>query len=144
MDYRQLAIDELRRIADLRIARTICADRLRELSDRMTTIPGTSNPDRVPGGGHSTEDRLLGLIAAKSDEERRLRDIRRSLARFDHAWQALDEQEQMVLDAFYISKHRNAADWVAACAPCDRATAYRWRDKALIHFTRAFYGAVAT
>lgn len=142
MDYRPLAIDELSRVADLRVAKTVCIDRLRELTDRMTSLPGTSNPEPVHGGSHSTEDHLLGLIAAKSDEERRLREIRRSLGRFNLAWNSLNDQEQKVLDAFYITRYRNAAEYIAASSPCDRATAFRWRDKALIRFTRSFFGTV--
>jgi len=143
MDYRKLAIDELRNIEQLRAAEKVCRDRLLELNESLKSLK-TSTPqsDPVKGGGNKVEERWLNLIAAKMDEERRLKSIQRRLRRFNTAWAVLSERDQAVLTEFYIMGGSGCAERIAAKECCDRVTAYRWKDDALIRFARAFYGEV--
>ena len=146
MDYRKIAIDELRHINEIRTAEAVCRDRLIELNDRLRSlkIPAPQT-DPVQGGGSRTEDRWLNIIAAKCDEEKRLRNVRRRLKRFDTAWAALDERDRSVLKTWYIDPGRfDRADCVVQKLRCARSTAYEWRDEALINFSRAYFGAVVT
>lgn len=145
MDYRKLAVDELRKISALRTAEVVCRDRLSELNDRLHTLKIPS-PQAAPvqGGGNRTEEQWLNVIASKSDEERRLRSLRRRLKRFDLAWNKLTDRDKAVLDVWYITGGRNAAEAVANREHCDRSTAFRWRDEAIISFARTFYGEVVT
>jgi hypothetical protein len=96
----------------------------------------------VQGGGNRTEEQWLNIIASKSDEERRLKYLRRRLKRFDVAWERLNDRDKAVLNEWYIVGSRNAAETIAFREHCDRSTAFRWRDEAIIAFARAFYGAV--
>ena len=146
MDYRKLAIDELHRLGTLRTAETICRDRLHEMDSRMRSAKGVklSAEPVIGSGANHTEEQWLNIIAAKTDEERRLRGVLRCLKRFDIAWSALDVQAQKVLTEFFIVGGFNCADRFASKEHCDRATAYRWRDEALISFSRAYFGAVVT
>ena len=144
MDYRKLAIDELRNIEQLRAAEKVCRDRLLELNESLKSLK-TSTPqsDPVRGGGSQTEERWLNLIAAKMDKERRLKSIQRRLRRFNTAWATLPERDKMVLQIWYIdSGNYDRAECVVNREHCGRATAFRWRDEALINFARAFFGAV--
>lgn len=143
MDYRKLAIDELRNIEQLRAAEKVCRDRLLELNESLKSLK-TSTPqsDPVKGGGNKVEERWLNLIASKTDEERRLKSIQRRLRRFNTAWGVLSERDQTVLMEFYIVGGKASAERVATKEYCDRATAYRWRDEALIRFARAYFGEV--
>jgi len=143
MDYRRYAIDELRSVGELRAAEKVCLDRLVELDERLQALKVPSpQADPVSGGGSRTEERWLNLIAAKADEERRLREIRRRLRRFDTAWAAIGERDRRVLEEWYIVGGRSCAERVAAREYCDERTARRWRDDALVRFARAYYGAV--
>lgn len=146
MDYRKLAIDEIRRISELRAAEKICRDRLAELKDRLMTVKNIMSDKVVVTGSHkSVEDRWLDIIAAQSDEEKRLRNVRRRLRRFNTAWSTLSERDRRVLSLFYIEKPRNYLDQCAAVIGCSaRSRVYEVRDEALINFTRAFYGEVVT
>jgi hypothetical protein len=145
MDYRIRAIDILGRVDAQRSAKTNCIEQIRELDAKMAALPGLSSPDALPGGGgNHTEDRWLSLIAAKTDAEERLRGALRALKQFERAWELLDERDHDVLTEFYISGRRGAPDRLALKLHCDRSTTYRWRDDALIRFTRAFYGIVVT
>lgn len=84
----------------------------------------------------------LNLIASKMDEERRLESILRRLRRFNTAWAVLSDRDKAVLTEFYITGGKATAERIATKEYCDRATAYRWRDEALIRFSRAFFGEV--
>lgn len=143
MDYRRLAIDELRHVNELRTAERICRDRLAELADELRSlkIPAPQT-DPVQGGGSKTEERWLNLISAQIDEERRLKNVRRRLKRFNTAWAILSERDKAVLNEWYIVGGNSCAERVATREHCDRATAFRWRDEAIISFARAFFGAV--
>jgi len=146
MDYRKYAIDELRHVNELRAAERICRDRLAELQAELTRLKVPSlQTDPVSGGGNKVEERWLGIIAAKADEERRLKSIRRRLRRFDTAWETLSERDRAVLATWYIDLGRfDRADSIVREHGCARSTAIVWRDTALLNFTRAFFGAVVT
>lgn len=145
MDYRKYAMDELRRVNGLRAAERVCRDRLAELSEELRSfrIPAPQ-ADPVQGGGSKTEERWLNIIASRQDEERRLKNIRRRLRQFNTAWNTLTERDKMVLAEWYINNGKNCAENIAAKEHCDRATAYRWRDEAILYFARAYYGDVVT
>jgi len=145
MDYRKLAADELRRVEGLRAASQICRDRLREMDSALTSLPALNRTDPVQGsGGNHTEEYWLSLIAAKTEEEDRLRTVVRALRRFERAWETLDEDGREVLREFYVSCRKGAADRISDRMHCDARTAHRWKDDALVAFTRAFYGVVVT
>ena len=116
------------------------------MDSRMRSPKGVKlSADPVTGSGtNHTEEQWLNIIASKADEERRLRNVLRCLKRFDIAWCVLDAQAQKVLTEFFIVGGRGCAERLAGKEFCDIRTAYRWRDEALIEFTRAYFGAVVT
>jgi len=144
VDYRKFAMDELRHIEELRAAERICRDRLLELRESLHSIKSPAlETEPVKGGGNKTEERWLNIIAAQMDEEKRLRNVRRRIKRFDVAWAVLSERDQLVLTVWYIEGGSfDRAEKLSNREGCGRATAFRWRDEALISFTRAFYGEV--
>lgn len=144
MDYRRYAIDELRRVNGLRAAERVCRDRLAELSEELRAfrIPSPQT-DPVQGGGNKTEERWLSIIASQQDEERRLKNTRRRLRRFNTAWAVLSERDRAILETWYIETGNfDRAEVVSSREHCGRATAYRWRDEAIICFARAYFGTV--
>jgi hypothetical protein len=143
MDYRKLAEEELQQVGQLRTAERICRERLAELTEQLNNvrIPGLQK-DPVRGGGTKTEERWLTVIAAKMDEERRLKQLSRRLKQFDAAWAVLDDRDRAALDEWYIAGGNNCAERLARREHCEIRTAFRWRDEAIIRFARAFYGAV--
>lgn len=145
VDYRKQAIDELKRINELRAAETVCRDRLSELNAKLRGVKVPSpQTEPVQGGGNKIEERWLNLMLAKDDEEKRLKSIVRGLRRFDIAWAVLSERDHNVLTEFYINGKWGAAERIANSEHCDERTARRWRDEALIRFTRALLGTVIT
>lgn len=143
MDYRKFAADELRNIEQLRAAVRICGDRLTELNESLRSCKNSSpQADPVHGGGSKTEERWLNILAAQIDEEKRYKDLRRRIRRFNTAWAVLSERDKAVLTEFYITGGSGCAERIATREHCDARTAYRWRDEALICFARAFYGGV--
>lgn len=140
----QYAIDELIHIEQMIAAEKVCHDRLSELDEmlRTTKIPALQS-DPVQGGGSKTEDRWLNHIAQKADEERRLKTIRRRIRRFNTAWAVLAERDRDVLTVFYIQGGKGCAERMATRGHCDERTTFRWRDEAVLNFTRGFYGLIA-
>lgn len=146
MDYRKLAIDELRAVQQLRAAERICRDRLDELSAELHAFKIPSpQADPVQGGGNKTEERWLSIIASQMDEERRLKNVRRRLRRFNTAWRTLSERDKAALIEWYITPGNfDRAEKVSGEQRCSRRTAFDYRDDAIINFARAFYGEVVT
>ncbi|MPM54880.1 hypothetical protein SDC9_101663 [bioreactor metagenome] len=126
LDYRKLAEDELRAVRQLRAAEAICRDRLAELGDELRSFR-TPSPQTEPvrGGGSKTEERWLSIIAAQQDEERRLRNVRRRLKRFNTAWAVLAERDRTVLADWYIEPGGDPADRITRREGCSRRTAFR-------------------
>lgn len=143
MDYRTMAINELRNIPALRAAERICRDRLAELEDELHSLKIPSpQTDPIQGGGNKTEERWLSIIASQVDEERRLKNVRRRLRRFNTAWAVLTDRDRAALTDWYIEPGYDCAERTTRREGCSRATAFRWRDESLVVFTRAFYGVV--
>lgn len=141
MDYRVLAIDELKRLNHNYTAEKIIRSRILELDAALKSSGGgAGGATPNPGGGNKTEHRWLNLISSISDEKKRLREVTRDIRRVETALSAVTEGEVRILRAAYI-EGRDMNE-IAGKEHISRATAYRLRDSAIISFTRAFYGAV--
>lgn len=141
MDYRLLAIDELKKLNHNYTAEKVIKLRIIDLDTRLKSSGGgIGGATPNIGGGNKTEHKWLSLISSISDEKKRLKDVNRAIRRVELALSAVSEEEARILREAYI-ENRNM-DEIAGKEHVSRATAYRLRDSALINFTRAFYGAV--
>ena len=73
----------------------------------------------------------------------RLRQAKEYMAWFQPAWDALSDDDQFVLDAFFSGGNEygaGAADTVAEHFCIERASAYRKKNRALDNLTTLLYG----
>ena len=143
MDFRILAVDELRRYKSLLTASQTTKLKIIELEGMLKSSGGGSGGEIAgTGGGNKTEHKRLSLISSIDDEKGRLKSAARGTKRVELALESLNEEEAQILKALYIDGQK--IDTFAEKEHMSRATAYRLREIAVINFTRSLYGAVIT
>lgn len=141
MNWKQEAAERLRTYALRKQALTALPQQIREAQLYRESIQATRTDGAAVSGGASVqEDRLLGSLAYQEELERRLAVTEAYVSGIEAALQALTEEEQLVLDRFYIHPQRGNADKLCEELCVERASVYRRKDQALRRFTMALYG----
>ena len=99
-------------------------------------MPSANNPQ-------AGEDRMIKGIEEIDVLRERLRQAKEYMAWFQPAWDALSDDDQFVLDAFFSGGNEygaGAADTVAEHFCIERASAYRKKNRALDNLTTLLYG----
>ena len=136
MDFRILAVDELRRYKSLLTASQTTKLKIIELEGMLKSSGSGS------GGENKTDSEWLDLISSIDDEKGRFESVARETKRVEFALESLNEEEAQILKALYIEEQK--IDTFAEKEHMSRATAYRLRENAVINFTRSLYGVVIT
>lgn len=116
--------------------------RLQAKSTCIRSARTDGTPSR--GGGNRREDALADNISTRCELERARGDNETWLRIVENALRTLDDEERMILDRFYINRHRGHAERLAEELCVEKAQVYRKKDKALRHFALALYGVVET
>lgn len=143
MDWKREAIDKLKRYEAHRVALISIPEEIKRLEIEATGIKAADTAREPASRGESArEDRLLSNIVHREELERALKQAEAWVRFVDTGLEALDPEERLVLDRFYI--HRAAGNVEQLCTELGRAKSviYDRRDKALRHFTLALYGGV--
>ena len=104
----------------------------------------SSVPDAIPahGSGSCREDAMLTNIVRREELARQLESARAWVALADGGLAALDEEDRLVLDRFYVHRHKGACERLCEELDREKAQVYRRRDRALRRFTLALYGGL--
>lgn len=144
IDRQAAAINALRDYATME---AIIAATPEDLKSIKNDIPTTGSPklDGVPGvfNPHSSEDRIVRHLERFDNRTRKYLQARDYMAWFDPAWQALDDEERLILETCFLSGYESATDAILALQDAlhvERSTAYNRRRAALTHFTNLLYG----
>jgi hypothetical protein len=144
MDYRDFAIDLLKRKNQLSSARDIIKNEIEELEKEKYSCK-ISSVNAVPISGSGTnkyEDRLISIIASLDDCRFRLRAVERELKMIEHGMAGLNDYYVQLLEGFFIHNTKGAADSLMSRFYKERSCLYADRNKALEAFTRSVYGIV--
>ena len=143
MDWKQEAMDKLTQYEARRRSLEAIPEEIRRLELDYTALRATS-ADAIPahGNGSRREDAMLSNIVRREELARQLESARLWVALADEGLDALDEEERLVLDRFFIHRHKGAAERLMEELDREKAQVYRRRDKALRHFTLALYGGL--
>lgn len=145
MDWKREAADKLRSYAARKCALGSIKEELWQLNSRVTSIrSATTDGTPVSGGGSGRENAYINNIVLREELEQRLHDTRRWLSAVDTALSVLSDEEQLVLDRFYIHPARGNADRLCEELNLEKAGVYKRKDKALEHFTYALYGGLSS
>lgn len=116
-------------------------DQIAQLKSASTSIRSvTSDSQPLKGGGNKREETMLNNISMRQELEKNLAEARRWVAAVDAAMAGLSEEEQKILDKFYIHPVKNNVGMLCSELGYEKSTVYRKHDTALYHFTLALYG----
>ena len=85
---------------------------------------------------------MLTNIVRREELSRQLESARAWVAMADNGLAALDEEDRLVLDRFYVHRHKGACERLCEELDREKAQVYRRRDRALRRFTLALYGGL--
>lgn len=141
MNWKAEAKEKLRRYDAMRLATINIPEEIQRLeidarSIRSARIDGTP----VAGGGSRREDAMLNNILHRQELAWTLQQAQMWLKTTDRALTALTNEEKLILHRLYIYPEMGALERLCKELGVETSSIYRRRDRALKHFTLAFYG----
>ncbi len=142
MQWKQVAIDDLRRYQYL----TMCMDsiprRIEALEYAIESIKGPAiSTVPIHGSGISQyEEKLLDNIVEKERLEMQYKVNMMLVELTEKGLSALDDTERLVLERFYINRSKNHVESLMKELNYEKSQIYEIKDRALYKFTKAQYG----
>ena len=145
MRWDLVAVDKLKDYNAKKNAVAHIPEEIARLEDDFNHIrSATTDATPVNGGGNRREDILLANICQRAELRNQLNSVERELAGIDKALAAMTDEEQLVLDRFYINPRRGSIDRLCDELGLERTAVYKRKDMAREKFTKMLYGSVAT
>ena len=143
MDWKQEAADKLMQYEARRQSLENIPAEIRRLELDYTSLR-SSTADAVPahGNGSRREDAMLTNIVRRKELARQLESAKAWVALTDVGLAALDEEDKLVLDRFFVHRRKGACEQLCEELDREKAQVYRRRDRALRRFTLALYGGL--
>lgn len=144
LDKRAAAIEALKDYPSMRFILENTDQNIAAEQDKMTGI-GSPNLDGMPHAHNpqAGEDRLIEGIEKIDVLKERYRQAVEYMQWFKPAWEELSEEEQFILENFYLSGNEygnGTADYVADRFHIERSSVYNKKNRALKHLTVLLYG----
>ena len=142
MDWKTMAIDDLREYNARRQSLEILPMQIAEIDAEMTGIRSSGNMASVSvsGGSGSREDVLISRMVKKEKLQRNLDRAKLWVRFMDKGLAALTEDERHILDRFYINPAKGNVDRLCEELFVEKTALYKRKDAALRKFTVALYG----
>lgn len=141
--WKKQAMNELEMYEARKQALINIPDQIKELEEKLTSIRSqTADSVSVKGGGGSRDDAYLNNIVARDRLQANLEEARRAVSRVSGALNILTAEEKMLLERFFVTREKSAADNLADELHIDRKTVYYRKDNALKKFTIAMYNGI--
>lgn len=141
MNWKQEAIEKLRRYDAMRLATINIPQELERLEIDIQSIRSAKTDSApVEGGGNRREEALINNILHRQELEWTLQQAQLWLQTTDRALTALSNVEKQILHRLYIYPQKGGLERLCTELGMETSSIYRHRDKALKHFTLAYYG----
>lgn len=141
MNWKAEAKEKLRRYDAMRLATLNIPEELERLEiDAQAIRSAKMDGDVVNGGGSKREEALLNNIIERQELAWTLQQAQLWLKTTDRALSALSSVEKLILHRLYIYPEMGAPERLCKELEMEKSSIYRRRDKALKHFTLAYYG----
>ena len=144
MNWKNEAIERLKRYEPMKAAAHNMIDELKELSSKIASLKSSMAEHIAVKTSAEFNDQLLNDITRKEEMSTTLLQTKTWLKSTEKALGLLSPEEKLVLYRLYISRERNAIDRLCTELGCEQSTVYRKRDAALKRFTTALYGYLET
>lgn len=143
MNWKKEAIEKLKEYNARKQAITSIPMEIAQLESAVRGIRSASADGvAISGGGSGREDMLLSNICKREELKRSLAAAKVWVSQVEDAMAVLNQEERLILDRFYVSSQKGAAERLACDLGVDVKTVYHRKDAALRRFTIALYGAV--
>lgn len=141
MNWKAEAKEKLRRYDAMRLATINIPEEVERLElDAQSIRSAKMDGDVVRGGGNRREDALLNNIIHRQELLWTLEQALLWLKTTDRALSALTKEEKLILHRMYIYPEMGAPEQLCKELGLETSSIYRRRDRALKHFTLAYYG----
>lgn len=143
MDWKSMAIDDLREYNARRQALETLPLQIAEIGAEMSSIRSSGDMNAVRGGGAgSREDVLISRMVKREKLQRNLDRAKLWISSIDKGLAALTEDERHILDRFYINPAKGNVDRLCEELAVEKTALYKRKDAALRRFTLALYGCM--
>ena len=143
MDWKQEAVDKLQQYEARQQALNSIPEEIRRLEiENIGIRASAANAIPARGSGSKREDAMLSNIVRREELARQLESTQAWVKLVDRGLSSLDDEERLVLDRFYIHRHRGHVERLIDELGVEAKMVYRRKDKALRHFTVALYGGL--
>ena len=141
MNWKSEAMEKLRRYDAMRQAVLNLPVEIKRLQIAAQSLRGV-NSDTTPvkGGGNRREEALLNNLVHRQELSWSLEQAKNWLKMTDRALTALSAEEKLILHRLYIYPEKGGLDRLCKELDVESSSVYRRRDRALKHFTLAYYG----
>ncbi len=141
MNWKAEAKEKLQRYDAMRLATINIPEEIQRLEiDAKSIRSARSDGTAVSGGGNKREEAMLNNIIHRQELAWTLQQAQSWLKTTDRALMALSNEEKLILHRLYIYPERGAIERLSSELGMDASSVYRRRDRALRHFTLAYYG----
>lgn len=140
MNWKAEAKEKLLRYDAMRLAALNLPEEIARLEIDAQSIRSAKTDNTPVKGGGKQEEAMLSNIVHRQELVRTLQQAQSWLKTTDRALNALTEEEKRILHRLYIYPERGAVQRLSSELGIDSSVVYRRSDKALKHFTLAYYG----
>ena len=141
MNWKAEAKEKLRRYDAMRLATINIPEEIARLEvDAQSIRSARSDATPVAGGGNRREEAMINNLIERQELERALQQARIWLRATDRALTALNQEDAMILHRLYIYPQKGSLELLSKELGVESSSIYRRRDRALKHFTLAYYG----
>ena len=144
MNWKTEAKEKLRRYDAMRLATINIPMEIQRLEiDAQSIRSARTDATPVSGGGNRREEAIMNNILHRQELAWTLQQAQMWLQTTDRALTALTPEEKQILHRLYIYPEKGNLERLCKELGVEASSIYRRRDKALEHFTLAFYGTQA-
>lgn len=144
MNWKTEAKEKLRRYDAMRLATINIPMEIQRLEiDAQSIRSARTDATPVSGGGNRREEAMMNNILHRQELAWTLQQAQMWLQTTDRALTALTPEEKQILHRLYIYPEKGNLERLCKELGVEASSIYRRRDKALEHFTLAFYGTQA-
>ena len=141
MNWQAEAKEKLQRYDAMRLATINIPEEIQRLEmDAAAIRAARTDVTPIKGSGNHREDALLSNLIHRQELANSLQQAQCWLKTTDRALTALSSEERLVLHRLYLYPVRDSVQQLCKELGVEVSTIYRRRDKALKHFTLAYYG----
>ena len=141
MNWKAEAKEKLRKYDAMRLATINIPQEIERLEiDARSIRSARTDATPVTGGGNRREEAMLNNIIHRQELAWTLEQAHLWLQSTDRALTALTNEEKLILHRLYIYPEKGGLDRLCKELDVESSSVYRRRDRALMHFTLAYYG----